>query len=100
MMTLPPAPETVDARTVERLRRFGGTELVRDMIDLFLTHVPVRVEAARRGPAAADDERHHLAALDGEGVDLGGGEDDQIAGEVVGLRQVDGDVVGEAEARQ
>ena len=41
-------------RALERLRRFGGDTLVRDMIDLFLEHAPKRIAASRRALAAND----------------------------------------------
>jgi len=41
-------------RALERLRRFGGDTLLRDMIDLFLEHAPTRIAASRRALAAND----------------------------------------------
>jgi HPt (histidine-containing phosphotransfer) domain-containing protein len=47
---------SADASTValERLRRFGGDTLLRDMIDLFLEHAPRRITAARLALAGTD----------------------------------------------
>jgi two-component system sensor histidine kinase/response regulator len=39
---------------LERLRRFGGDTLLRDMIDLFLEHAPRRITAARLALAGTD----------------------------------------------
>ena len=39
---------------LERLRRFGGDALLRDMIDLFLEHAPKRIAASRVAFAAND----------------------------------------------
>lgn len=41
-------------RALERLRRFGGDALLRDMIDLFLEHAPKRIAASRQALAAND----------------------------------------------
>lgn len=41
-------------RALERLRRFGGDTLLRDMIDLFLEHAPKRIAASRQALAAND----------------------------------------------
>lgn len=47
-----PTAVDLDPAAVERLRRVGGEKLLRDMIDLFLTHAPGRVANAM----AARDE--------------------------------------------
>lgn len=39
---------------LERLRRFGGDALLRDMIDLFLEHAPKRIAASQQALAAND----------------------------------------------
>ncbi len=39
---------------VARLHELGGVTFVREMIDLFLSHGPTRLEAARRGEQAGD----------------------------------------------
>jgi two-component system sensor histidine kinase/response regulator len=41
-------------RALERLRRFGGDTLLRDMIDLFLEHAPRRIAASRHALAGTD----------------------------------------------
>lgn len=41
-------------RALERLRRFGGDTLLRDMIDLFLEHAPKRIAASQQALAAND----------------------------------------------
>ena len=41
-------------RALERLRRFGGDALLRDMIDLFLEHAPKRIAASRQALAGND----------------------------------------------
>lgn len=37
----------IDPKAISRLKKLGGDELVRKMIDLFLPHVQSKVEAAR-----------------------------------------------------
>lgn len=54
-----PTVELDDA--LDRLRRFGGDQLLRDMIDLFLEHAPVRIAAARLAVANADPRPAQLA---------------------------------------
>lgn len=41
-------------RALERLRRFGGDTLLRDMIDLFLEHAPRRIAASRQALSGTD----------------------------------------------
>jgi len=56
-MTTTPLPDasTVELdRALERLRRFGGDALLRDMIDLFLEHAPRRIAASRHALAGTD----------------------------------------------
>src|SRR5690349_1419676 len=47
--------------------------------------------------ASGDDERHDLSALRGERCDLRYRDDDKLASEAVGLRDVDRDVIGQAD---
>lgn len=56
MPTTPPADASAVEldRALERLRRFGGDALLRDMIDLFLEHAPKRIAASRQALAAND----------------------------------------------
>ena len=65
-------PET-DPEALERLRRFGGDKLLGDMITLFLTAVPQRLGAARRGLSRADCHavEHELHALKSSAAQLG-----------------------------
>lgn len=56
---MPPSPSAdlagVEiARALERLRRFGGDSLLRDMIDLFLEHAPKRIAGSRQALAVND----------------------------------------------
>lgn len=44
----------IDETALERLRAVGGRKLVRQMIDLFLSNAPERIEAARSGEKAGD----------------------------------------------
>jgi HPt (histidine-containing phosphotransfer) domain-containing protein len=44
----------LDQVALDRLRRLGGDQLVREMIDLFLEHTPMRIEAALVGGQAGD----------------------------------------------
>lgn len=56
-MTTTPLPDASIVeldRALERLRRFGGDALLRDMIDLFLEHAPRRIAAARQALAGTD----------------------------------------------
>jgi two-component system, sensor histidine kinase and response regulator len=43
-----------DPAALDRLKRFGGDKLLREMIALFLVAAPERLESARRAGAAAD----------------------------------------------
>lgn len=56
MTTLHPADTSIAEidRALERLRRFGGDTLLRDMIDLFLEHAPRRIAASRQALAGTD----------------------------------------------
>lgn len=47
-------PARVDHEALERLRRVGGSRLIRGMIRTFLETAPERIVAARRALAAAD----------------------------------------------
>lgn len=49
------APAT-DHEALERLRRFGGDKLLREMIALFLGAAPERIETARRAALNGDAE--------------------------------------------
>lgn len=55
-------PDT-DAAALERLKRFGGGKLLREMIALFLAAAPERIDAARgagaRGDASAVEAALH-----------------------------------------
>ncbi len=56
-MTITQSADTTIAeidRALERLRRFGGDTLLRDMIDLFLEHAPRRIAASRQALAGTD----------------------------------------------
>jgi two-component system, sensor histidine kinase LadS len=47
---------SVDPEAINRLRRFGGYALLREMIDLLLTGAPARLDAARAAIAGGDAE--------------------------------------------
>jgi HPt (histidine-containing phosphotransfer) domain-containing protein len=53
-MTTDVERHATDANALDRLRRFGGPMLLREMIALFLTAAPERISAARHGAAAGD----------------------------------------------
>lgn len=62
MSTTPLDEPTVELdAALERLRRFGGDTLLRDMIDLFLEHTPARIAAAQQAIATGDAHAAHLA---------------------------------------
>ena len=73
-MTRPaPEPPALAAlrEAVQRLRRFGGDQLVRDMTAVFVEDVPSRLAAARAGIAEGDRRRvehavHSLKASCGQ----------------------------------
>ena len=44
----------MNPRSLERLHTLGGTKLVRDVIQIFLTHVPARIESARLSLQSGD----------------------------------------------
>ena len=50
-----------DASALDRLRRFGGGKLLREMIALFLAAAPERIQAARRAEARGDAHDIELA---------------------------------------
>jgi two-component system sensor histidine kinase/response regulator len=52
---------TTDASALDRLKRFGGGKLLREMIALFLAAAPERIAAARHGHLAADAPAVELA---------------------------------------
>ena len=45
---------TTDDASLERLKRFGGGKLLREMIALFCSAAPERISAARAGVEAGD----------------------------------------------
>lgn len=51
-LILPPCP--LDPLALTRLRRLGGDRFLREMIELFLEHVPKRIEAACAGVRQGD----------------------------------------------
>ncbi|MCY7380294.1 MAG: Hpt domain-containing protein [Gemmatimonadaceae bacterium] len=54
-------PAPTDADALERLRRFGGGKLLRDMIALFLVSAPERLTAARAAMVAENLSSTELA---------------------------------------
>jgi HPt (histidine-containing phosphotransfer) domain-containing protein len=50
-----------DASALDRLKRFGGGKLLREMIALFLAAAPERIAAVRLGQLAADAPAAELA---------------------------------------
>lgn len=46
--------DELDPVAFERLKRLGGVQLLREMIDLFLGHAPARLEAALAAGARGD----------------------------------------------
>ena len=49
-----PSPSALNETALLRLQELGGNQLVSEMIDLFLTHAPRLIEAARAGCFARD----------------------------------------------
>lgn len=45
---------STDALAIQRLRNIGGAELVRQMVRLFLEHMPKRIAAATHGSRTGD----------------------------------------------
>ena len=54
--------ERLDRAAIDRLLDLGGEKLLAGMIDLFLEHYPVRIEAARLGAAAGEHDVVRRAA--------------------------------------
>jgi HPt (histidine-containing phosphotransfer) domain-containing protein len=54
-------PPATDSSALERLQRFGGGKLLREMIALFLAAAPERIEAARGASARGDAAAAELA---------------------------------------
>jgi HPt (histidine-containing phosphotransfer) domain-containing protein len=98
----PPLPAGIpafDPSALDRLKRFGGDKLLREMIALFLSAAPERIAAARaateQSDAAAAERALHL--LKSSAAQLGAmhmqrlseqGEQRARAGSTDGLRQV------------
>ena len=63
----------LDLIALERVRRFGGDTLLRELISLFAAHAPARLIAAREALTAADavGVRRNLHALKSSGAQLG-----------------------------
>ena len=62
-----------DPAALDRLRRFGGSKLLGDMITLFLEAMPQRLAAARSGFVRGDTPavEHELHALKSSAAQLG-----------------------------
>ena len=54
-------PPSFDSASLDRLKRFGGVKLLREMIDLFLVGATERLAAARAGLDAHDAAAVELA---------------------------------------
>jgi len=52
-----PDPLVIDPGALKRLSEWGGEELPRKMIEIFLSHAPVRVEQIREGVMGNDPRR-------------------------------------------
>jgi HPt (histidine-containing phosphotransfer) domain-containing protein len=52
---------TTDDAALERLKRFGGVKLLGEMISLFLSTAPVRIDAARTAVEARDANEAEMA---------------------------------------
>lgn len=52
----------LDAAVFDKLQQLGGTEFVREIIDLFLTYVPQKLADARQAVAAGNWPGVHVAA--------------------------------------
>jgi HPt (histidine-containing phosphotransfer) domain-containing protein len=68
-MELPPT----DPAALDRLKRFGGDKLLREMIALFLVAAPERIASARRADVAGDASgvEHALHSLKSSSAQLG-----------------------------
>jgi HPt (histidine-containing phosphotransfer) domain-containing protein len=64
---------TTDASALDRLRRFGGGKLLKEMIGLFLSITPERLATARRAHEAGDlpTLERALHSLKGSAAQLG-----------------------------
>src|SRR5919202_4891055 len=52
---------SINPLELERLQRFGGTTLVRDLIDLFLVETPLQLRTAREALRMGDAQTVRLA---------------------------------------
>ena len=52
---------STDAASLDRLKRFGGGKLLREMVSLFVEAAPERIAAARAGVAAKDVSAAEMA---------------------------------------
>ncbi|TVR52179.1 MAG: Hpt domain-containing protein [Gemmatimonadales bacterium] len=70
-----PAPETLlDPAAFQRLREWGGDELLGKIVALFLGHAPTRLEEVEAGAAVADLQRIERGAhaLKSSAANVGG----------------------------
>ena len=74
----------IDAKALERLEEWGGKRLVAQMIDLFLTQTPGRMENLREGLQCGDAEVVERAAhsLKSTAANLGAVELQEIAARI------------------
>ena len=84
----------IDTKALERLQEWGGKRLVAQMIDLFLTQTPGRMENLREGLQSGDAEVVERAAhsLKSTAANLGAGELAEIAARIekmAGTRDLD-----------
>ncbi len=65
----------IDDRVLDRLRRQGGAELIRELVTVFLEDAPKRLESGREGARARDLDRTRRAAhsLKASAATLGAG---------------------------
>lgn len=80
-------PTVLDADALERLKDWGGENLLRQMLRLFLENAPERMEAIRNGVDTADCSVAERGAhsLKSSAGNVGAGELNRTAAEMEGL---------------
>jgi two-component system, sensor histidine kinase and response regulator len=81
---MPTTDSAVDRRTLERLTRLGGASFVADMVGIFTTQVPLRLDAIQEATVSGilDDARRHAHSLVSTAGNLGAHRLQRLAAEI------------------
>lgn len=80
----------IDKSALERIDKIGGADLVRKMIDIFLTNVPQRLATAREGQQHGDFKAIEQAvhSIKSSAGNLGADALQELAGRIEALAEV------------